>query len=143
MSNIFHCFPVNASPDKVFEAISTPGGLDNWWTRRSEAEPKLEGNYVLDFGPPYIWNAVVTKYTESIVFELQFWDADPDWTGTKVGFSLVPKDGKSEVNFYHTGWPETNEHFRISSFCWAMYLRILKRYIEFGEKVPYENRLNV
>ncbi len=48
-----------------------------------------------------------------------------------------------EVSFYHMGWPENNEHFRISCYCWAMYLRILKRYIEYGEKVPYKSRLSV
>ena len=35
------------------------------------------------------------------------------------------------------------EHFRISSYCWAMYLRVLKRGVEFGEAVPYKDRLNV
>ena len=143
MASIFHSFPIQTSPDKVFEAISRSRGLDSWWTKRSEAEPELEGNYSLDFGPQYIWQAVVTKYIESTTFELQFWDADADWKGTKVGFSLIPKNGNTEVNFYHTGWLENNEHYRISSFCWAMYLRILKRYIEFGEQIPYEIRLNV
>ncbi len=27
--------------------------------------------------------------------------------------------------------------------CRAMYLRILERYVEYGEKCPYEDRLNV
>jgi hypothetical protein len=34
-------------------------------------------------------------------------------------------------------------HYRTSSFCWAMYLRLLKRYVEHGEVVPYEKRLDV
>ena len=41
------------------------------------------------------------------------------------------------------GWPTPHEHCRISSFCWAMYLRILKRHLEFGENVPYVQRLDV
>jgi hypothetical protein len=51
--------------------------------------------------------------------------------------------GKTAVNFYHTGWPQKNEHYKISSYCWAMYLRILKRHLEYGESVPYEKRLQV
>jgi hypothetical protein len=46
-------------------------------------------------------------------------------------------------HFRHTGWAEPNEHFRISNHCWAMYLRILRRYLEYGEIVPYEQRLDV
>ena len=32
---------------------------------------------------------------------------------------------------------------RTSCYCWVMYLRILKRYVEHGEMVPYERRLDV
>lgn len=49
----------------------------------------------------------------------------------------------AEVLFYHTGWKEANAHYRISAFCWAMYLRLLKRYVESGERVRYEERLDV
>ncbi|MCH8956850.1 SRPBCC domain-containing protein, partial [candidate division KSB1 bacterium] len=38
---------------------------------------------------------------------------------------------------------EANEHYRVSCYCWAMYLRLLKRYVEHGETVPYEDRLDV
>ena len=34
-----------------------------------------------------------------------------------------------------------NAHYRTSAFCWAMYLRLLKKYVETGEVVPYERRL--
>jgi hypothetical protein len=60
-----------------------------------------------------------------------------------VGFLLQEKDGLTQVSFHHTGWPENNEHYRISCYCWAMYLRLLKRYVEYGEVVPYEDRLEV
>jgi hypothetical protein len=46
------------------------------------------------------------------------------------------------VYFYHLCWPEANEHWRVSNYCWAMYLRILKRYLESGESVAYEKRLD-
>ena len=143
MADIFHNFTVNALPEKVFEAISTSNGLDNWWTKSSESEPGPGGKYSLYFGAGYNWTAVVTKYVESKTFELQLQQADADWTGTKVGFHLIPKKDMTEVQFYHTGWPQVNEHYKISSYCWAMYLRLLKRYIELGEQVEYEKRLHV
>lgn len=58
-------------------------------------------------------------------FEWQMTDADGDWINSKIGFSLISKDKYTEVNFYHTGWQDNNAHYKISSFCWAMYLRIL------------------
>jgi uncharacterized protein YndB with AHSA1/START domain len=143
MADIFHNFPITASFHKVFEAISSSRGLDNWWTKSSEADMRLGGVYTLDFGPMYIWKAIVTKFKAGTAFELEMTKADTDWLGTKIGFSLVLKDAVTEVDFYHTGWPVKNKHFKISCYCWAMYLRILKRYVEHGEQVSYENRLNV
>jgi hypothetical protein len=45
------------------------------------------------------------------------------------------------VRFAHRGWPDESDHYRTSSFCWAMYLRLLSRALEFGEFVPYDDRL--
>lgn len=143
MPDIYHYFPVNTSPEKVFECISTPEGLDRWWSKSSTGKPALGELYRLDFGPGYRWDAVVSKIVHGKEFELTMTHSDSDWTGSKVGFTLTVKDNATEVHFYHTGWKEDNEHYRISNFCWAMYLRILKRNLEFGEEVPYENRLNV
>jgi hypothetical protein len=143
MPDIFHLFPINASSEKVFEGISTSAGLDNWWTKYSEGRQESGATYILDFGPGYIWKAVVTKFKLNKSFELQMTEADADWLGTKVGFSLNQKNNLTEVSFYHTGWPENNEHFRTSNYCWAMYLRIQKRFIEYGELVPYGKRLSV
>ena len=69
--------------------------------------------------------------------------SDPDWLGSRVGFRLDVKNEMTWVEFYHNGWPESNEHYRISCYCWAMYLRILKRNLEHGETVAYEKRLDV
>jgi hypothetical protein len=66
-----------------------------------------------------------------------------DWMGTRVGVSLKPTGSGTEVSFRHSGWAEVTPHFRTSSCCWAMYLRILRRHIEHGEVVPYEERLEV
>jgi uncharacterized protein YndB with AHSA1/START domain len=143
MADIFHNFPIDAPPDKVFEAISRSEGLDTWWTKGSDVNPVAGGIYTLDFGPGYIWKAVVTEYVKGKAFELKMTEADADWLGTKIGFILIIDQGKTEVNFYHSGWPQKNEHYKISSYCWAMYLRILKRHVEYGEWVPYEKRLQV
>jgi len=142
MADIFHYFPINAPLEKVFESISTPKGLDTWWSKSSTGKPMTGETYKFSFGPDYNWTALITKYIPNHEFELQFTNSDPDWNGSKVGFRLTIKNNLTEIHFYHTGWKEDNEHYRISNYCWAMYLRILKRNIEFGEEVSYEDRLN-
>jgi uncharacterized protein YndB with AHSA1/START domain len=144
MHEILHEFPIATSPARVFEAVSTPAGLDQWWTARSSGEARLGAEYQLWFGPEYDWRAQVTQCLPGEAFQLTLTRADRDWMGSRVGFRLAPQGAsKAEVRFYHTGWPEVNQHFRVSSYCWAMYLRILKRHLEHGEVVPYEKRLDV
>jgi uncharacterized protein YndB with AHSA1/START domain len=143
MVDIFQDFPIKAPPDQVYRAVSTPAGLDCWWTKRSGGKPVVDAEYKLWFGPEYDWRAKVTRCVMNSEFELQMARADADWLGTRVGFRLEKKEASTGVQFYHTGWPTLNEHYRISCHCWAMYLRILRRYLERGEIVPYEDRLDV
>jgi uncharacterized protein YndB with AHSA1/START domain len=143
MADIYHNFPIHAEAEKVFEAISHSDGLDKWWTKGSVVNRVPGGIYTLDFGPGYIWKAVVTEYVDNELFELKMTESDADWLGTKIGFNLTDHQSWTNINFYHIGWPHQNKHFKISSYCWAMYLRILKRNLEFGESVPYEKRLQV
>ena len=143
MADIFHYFPINATLEKVFGGISTPKGLDIWWSKSSTGKPAIGETYQLSFGAEYNWAGVVSKNVPNKEFELTITNADHDWTNSKVGFKLTYKNKVTQVHFYHTGWKEDSEHYRVSCYCWAMYLRILKRNLEFGEEVPYEDRLNV
>jgi len=142
MADIFHYFPIKASAQKVFQAVSMPTGLDAWWTKRSSGRPEEGAEYELWFGPEYDWRAVVSRCVPDTEFELRVRTAQEDWRETRVGFLLEEKDGVTQVQFHHSGWPEANEHYRGSCYCWAMYLRLLKRYVEYGELVPYETRLD-
>jgi uncharacterized protein YndB with AHSA1/START domain len=143
MPDILHDLPIKASLDRVFQAVSTPQGLDCWWTERSGGKPTEGAEYELWFGPQYDWRAQVTCCVPDSQFELRMVRADGDWIGTRVGFRLEDREGVTWIRFYHTGWPSANEHYRISCNCWALYLRVLRRYLEHGESVPYEKRLDV
>ena len=143
MADIYHVFPINASPKQVFDAISTANGLDSWWTKTCQGTPVPGAEYKLGFGPEHDWRAVVSNCIRDSEFELTFNKADADWQDSRINFRLTPEQGKTSVTFQHVGWPAENEHYKISCFCWAMYLRLLKRYVEAGETVPYEIRLDV
>ncbi len=143
MFDIYHDFPVAASRHSVFEALTSPEGLDEWWTLTSTGEAVPGSTYELFFGPEYSWKADVSVCEIDTALEWTMTEAESDWLGTRVGFRLEEKGGQTWVRFYHTGWSSESDHYRMTSFCWAMYLRILKRYIEQGETVPYADRLNV
>jgi uncharacterized protein YndB with AHSA1/START domain len=143
VADILQDLPIKADADRVFDAISTPEGLDRWWTLYSAGKPIDGAEYELWFGPELGWRAKVIRAVRPSRFELEMVEADQDWLGTRVGFELEHKDGVTQVRFHHTGWPRANDHYRISCHCWAMYLRILRRHVEYNEVVPFEERLDV
>ena len=147
MPDIFHQFPIFAPAHEVFKAVSTPDGLDAWWTLSSKGEPEAGNIYELFFGEGYDWRARVSTCVPDHVFALSIYDSMPDWENSVVRFKLGPFGSDpdktaTEVLFSHTGWPEDNDHYRISSFCWAMYLRLMKKYVEEGTVVEYAKRLD-
>ncbi len=143
MPNILHDFPIKAGFAQVFAAISNPAGLNAWWTKDCRGQPAVDSQYVLDFGPDYVWQATVTRCVPNQDFELLITDAVADWLNTRVGFQLDGDGETTQVEFWHRGWPDANQHYRTSCFCWAMYLRLMARYVTTGEIVPYEQRLEV
>lgn len=144
MPDIIHEFPITAIIPRVYAAVSTPAGLDQWWTLRSDGVPTFNSLYSLDFGPGYEWRAHVSEVEKDGIFELELVEAMTDWIGTRVRFELSAIDDEhTQVLFSHIGWPALSEHFAVSSFCWAMYLRIMRRALEYGEVVPYDARLEV
>jgi uncharacterized protein YndB with AHSA1/START domain len=143
VADILCDLPIRAPRDRVFDAVSTPAGLDQWWTKTCTGRPAVGAEFTLTFGPEYNWRARATKCSAPSEFELQIEAADQDWLGTRVGFQLDDRPDGTRLRFYHTGWPHPNEHWRISCYCWPAYLRVLRRHLEHGEFVPYEQRLDV
>ncbi len=141
-ADIFHTLPVRARPDRVFDAMTSDAGLARWWARAASGSPVVGAEYRLDFGPGYQWTALVRSVEAGRSLEWEMTDATDDWRGSRVGFELRPDGNRTWVNFHHTGWPGVTEHYRVSNCCWAAYLRILRRWLEHGEEVPYEDRLD-
>ena len=143
MADVLLDFPIRAPAARVFAAVSTPAGLDQWWSEGSTGQPAIGEVYALSFGPGFDWRARVTECHPPRRFELELIEADADWLGTRVGFSLSGDGDVTSLRFHHVNWPQANDHYRTSCYCWAMYLRVLRRYLEFGEAVPYDRRLDV
>lgn len=135
--------PISAHPARVFPAVSTPAGLDAWWTERCTGTPALGGTFGLHFPGGYDWRAEVVQHQPDQAFELALTVAMPDWVGTRVGFRLTPTGDGTHLAFHHSGWAAATGHYRTTAYCWALYLRLLARHVTLGEVVPYARRLEV
>lgn len=140
MGDIYHSLSIRAPIGDLFTAVATPGGLDRWWTHHCEGKAAKGETYTLYFTEEFQWKARVIQLIPEKRVSLEILEADNDWTGTRIDFILRQAPHHVRLDFSHTGWKEVNDHFRTSSYCWAMYLRILKRNMELGEFVPYDER---
>ncbi len=142
-AEIIHYFQINSSIESVFETISSARGISKWWSRKTTGYSELGALLELEFTDKIRWQAQVTQMVPPTEFEIILTRSDPDWLDSTVGFQLSSGLQAVDVKFYHKGWKEANDHYYLSCYCWAMYLRILKRYVEFEEFVEYEQRLIV
>ena len=140
MPDILHRFQVSAPVPRVFAMFSDPAGLDEWWTMTSAGVADAGEIYRFGFGADGEWQGLLTACDPGRWIEWEILEADADWTGTRVGARFTPRDDRTIVDFYNSGWRHANDHFRTSSCCWANYLRVLRRFVEHGERVPYADR---
>lgn len=141
MGNIYHDIEIKATQEAIYEAITSPSGLNAWWTLKSAGEPSIGNEYNFFFSEDYNWFAVVQNISanESIIYRMT--QATDDWIGTILSFEIISQsESLSLLRFEHRGWKEITEHYRRTSYCWALYLSCLKEYLEKGIIKSYELR---
>jgi uncharacterized protein YndB with AHSA1/START domain len=117
MPNILIQMNINSPVAAVFNGFATSDGLDTWWPKSSKAAPKQGGIYHFYFAPEFDWKGKVTRIINNEAIEWEMTEAAPEWIGSKIGVILKEENGHTVVDFYHKGWADTSEHFRISSYC--------------------------
>ena len=138
MYNIYHDLVINAPLQKVFEALSQPTDLVHWSPLKCSGTLQKNESYNFYFSPQYNWFAKVLFVEAPYHFHIQMTDADDDWNPTSFGFDLEEIENGALVSFWHKGWPACNAHFKRSSYCWALLLNGLKKYVENGTIIPFE-----
>jgi len=136
---LMHTVTIEADPTKIYEAISTRKGLAAFWTKDSQAEPKVGSIAKFGFGGP----TLELKVAELKPGKLVRWSEAggfPGWEGTSITWEIVPaKVGGQEVRFSHAGWPEALPPSELASvnYTWGRVVGRLKKHVETGESVPF------
>ncbi len=138
--SIYHNLNIKAPIEKVYRAVSEPAHLTNWWPDRCSGIPRAGESYNLYFTPEYDWYGEVVQADEPTSFRIKMTQSDADWNPTSFGFDLTRLPESTLVEFSHSDWNECNAHFKQASYCWALLLNGLKKYIEDGAIIPFEQR---
>ncbi len=137
---------VQATPEVVYQVISTPEHLKEWWPDEAELEPVPGGTGVITFGDRSSPDANVVPLT---VLEADpprrfsfRWAYDEDVAPTStnsflVTFDLVPAGAGTllklkETGFREQGWEAAvlEEHYRDHVTGWDFFLPRLVTYVD-------------
>ena len=138
--SIYFNFIIKSDKLSVYKAVSEPEYLEKWWPLKCSGIPKVGESYNFNFTDEYDWYAEVVSCLLNDHIHYKMTKSDVDWDPTTFGFKLKEKENGTCLNFFHEGWQECNNHFKHSSFCWAMLLKGLKDYLEKEIVIPFKDR---
>lgn len=138
--SIYHNLQIKSSSEKIYEAISSPEHLINWWPLKCTGTPEIGKEYNFFFTSEYDWYGKVSRIEKNTAFHITMTKSDKDWDPTTFGFDLESQDNGVLVQFSHHRWVECNAHYKSTSYCWALLLHGLKDYLEAGIILPFEDR---
>ncbi len=124
---------IEASPKRVWEAITQQEEIVRWWAYEARVEPEVGSVGEFSF----------RRGAFAIQFEVAELDRDrkihwiakapPQWEGTSITWQLTPVHNGTRVVFTHDGFVQIDERTRAS---WIYFLASLKSYLETGKGTP-------
>lgn len=137
MAEILHELIIKTSPTKVYQALTDPKGLANWWTRHVQAEPRT--NSIAQFTFDHGQTTLRMKILRLLPNKMVVWHCVgglSEWEDTQIYFELEPSKDSTRLLFSQRGWKRTTGTFPKCNFDWARYLLSLRAYLEKGKGYP-------
>lgn len=141
MPDIRHLLRINASTEKVYNAITTQEGLSGWWCPDTMAKPEEDSVARFTFGPEYFKEMKITELKPAKRVKWFCLAAYEEWIGTTITFELQSSGKSTTLAFQHDNWKKYTEEFAACSYHWAMFLRSLRLLCETGKGQPSPNQL--
>ena len=117
---------LNANPDQVWQALTTPSGITSWWAERAEIQPTDGGLLRLLFPNRRMLDSKVVQCRpqQSVSFVY--------FGGTRAQFDIASSDqGGTVVSVSDRGFT-TQEDYAETLAHWTSVLLALKAYVDFG-----------
>jgi uncharacterized protein YndB with AHSA1/START domain len=130
---------VKASPEALFDALTTVTGLGAWWNPATgSGETGGELRFVMNAPEPLVIHVDEASRSTSVRWTVADCPFLPDWVGTTPTFTITPVDGDTaELHFRHYGLSEQLECFDTCTRSWTHYMTSLRDYLEAGRGSPF------
>ena len=134
---------VKASPDALFDALTTVNGLAAWWNPATgSGETGGELRFIMNAPEPLVIHVDEASRPTSVRWSVSECPFRPDWIGTRPTFTISPVDGEtSELHFRQYGLNDELECIDMCTRSWNHYIRTsLRDYLEAGRGSPIGSR---
>jgi uncharacterized protein YndB with AHSA1/START domain len=130
---------VNASPDAIFDALTTVTGLAAWWNSATgSGETGGELRFIMNAPEPLVIHVDEATRPTSVRWTVTECPFLPDWIGTRPTFTITSVDGDtSELHFHHQELSEELECIDMCTRSWNHYMTSLRDYLEVGRGSPF------
>ena len=143
MAEINHRVGIKASPESIYEALTTDDGLTKWWTNDVSGAGEVGSTIEFRFnggGPDF----TVTKLISNKTVCWQHSGSMPEsWKGTEISFQLETEESQTFVRFTHSNWKEPTNFMAHCSTKWAVFLLSLKGALELGKGKPFPDDVQI
>lgn len=139
MADIVKEFTVETSPQRVWDALTSPDKIARWWTDDLSVTPEIgslaefrfrQGTVVIQF------EVAQLVRDEKVRWITRQGPSTGHWAGTSVTWQLEPVHNGTRVVFKHERFIQADERFEITSAWWEHFLVSLKSYLETGKGTP-------
>jgi uncharacterized protein YndB with AHSA1/START domain len=139
MPDIMHLVKIHASPERVYQALSTAEGIRNWWIRDAVLDSKIGGTGEFRFNDgKSITKIKVDGLEQPVNVGWQtISSTNPSWEGTTIKFDLRAEGSDTALAFAHRGFKQADTFYAMTTTGWGYYLLSLKRYLESGKGMPH------
>jgi uncharacterized protein YndB with AHSA1/START domain len=137
MAAIVEQLTIEATPQRVWGALTKPEEIVQWWAYEARVKPEVGSLGEFRFRPPA--GGLKFEVAELDAGEKVHWisrQGPPHWAGTSVTWKLTPYQNGTTVVFTHDGLAQADEVFERTRGNWEYFLASLKSYLETGKGTP-------
>lgn len=138
MAELRHQIPINATPGKVYAALSTQAGLRGWWTADTTADEKVGGR--ADFGFDKRQTVFRMKIEKLEPDKQVIWSChgeQPEWNGTVLTWDISREGNTTMLRFIQGGWKSMSEMYAMCNSSWGELMHRLRDYAEGKNPGPH------
>jgi uncharacterized protein YndB with AHSA1/START domain len=138
MPDLKHQIPINATPEKVYAALTTEKGLRGWWTADSKTEDRVGGKAEFGFDKRgTVFHMTIDNLQSP---QLVVWSCSGDhleWKGTTLTWNIAAESGITVLRFTHANWRAATEYYAMCNSSWGELMYRLKDYVEGRKPGPH------